>query len=478
MEQITEEQIRINFEELYDLELTYNKKIGLIVFLDDVKYEFILKLEENSDELVVVGSGALGNRKFDRSRPLFHRHSWNFKRSTIYYNDPTYYVDDVIKGAWCFGTIEDYYLKKIALILDILIAKLNVEYEKVMFYGSSAGGFTSLILATLFKDTLCLVDIPQIYVSRFKSKIHHLDGWRPLKEYYYGDEITDEEFLEMYKYRLNFVDLCKKEKYIPNAYMVLDCSVDLDFNTQYIPFFHELHNLPFTETSNWIKLIITGRHQGHVSVSQNETIKLIDMVFKNNSSGEDDYGIESSPKSNLGGAVNWIKSIIPGRHPDNVSVSQNETMKLGDIIKKDSPKSNLGLVVDRLEKYNTARIDVIIGGEGSHIEIAEIDDWVTLSQPHWLKNHYSGFIITNKNNSIDFKVKCVGDGDLDIKLRGVDRRLDNQRVPIYIIFTQFLVNDESVMRGKKTLWHNTPLTHSKKVKDGEIVKVHVEWLPF
>lgn len=437
MEQITEQQIKINFDELNDLELIYNKKIGLTVFYEDVKYEFILKLEKKTDELIIVGSGALGNRPFDRSRPLYHRHSWNFKRSTIYYNDPTYYVDDVIKGAWCFGTKENYYLKKIATILDILIHKLNIDYENVLFYGSSAGGFTSLILATLFKGTLCLADIPQIYVDRYKSKFRQLDGWRPLKEYYYGDEITDEEFLELHKFRLNFVELCKKEKYIPNAYMVLDCSVDLDFKTQYTPFFHELNSLPFSETSNWIKLIINGKNQGHVSVPQKETLKLIDDIFHNNTQNEDSFESKLNPT-----------------------------------------KSNLDLIVSKLEKYNTARFDIIIEGKDSYLELVEIDDYESLSQPHWLSDPYSGFIITNKNNSIDFKVRCVGGGNLDIKLRGIDKKLNKQRVPIYIDFTKFFVNGESVMNKNNIVFHNNPVIHSMKVKDDEIVKVHVERVPF
>lgn len=438
MDQITDEQIKINFEELSELKLIYNKKIGLTVFLDNVKYEFILNLEENSDELLVAGSGALGERNFDRSRPYIERHSWNFKRSTIYYHDPTYYVDDEIKAGWCFGTTEDYYLNKISIILNILIEKLDVDYGKVMFYGSSAGGFTSLILATLIKGTMCLVDIPQIYVNKFKSKAKQLDGWKPIKEYFYGNTISDDEFLEMYKYRFNFVEISKKENYVPNAYLILDCSVDLDFNTQYMPFFQELNQLPFNETSNWIKLIITGRNKGHTPVTQNETISLIDKIFNNASYGDDQIGVRFS----------------------------------------NSTKSNVGFIVDKLEKYNTARLDVIVGGDDAYLEIVEIDDYVSISKPHWLSDFYSGFIITNKNNSIDFKIRCVGDGDLDIKLRGVDRKYKKQRIPIYINYTKFLVNDKSVMENNNVVFHDKPFIHSKKVKNGEIIKIHVEWLPF
>ena len=34
--------------------------------------------------------------------------------------------------------------------------------------------------------------------------------------------------------------MIKREEYVPNAYLVLDCSVNLDFYTQYTPFFMDL----------------------------------------------------------------------------------------------------------------------------------------------------------------------------------------------------------------------------------------------
>lgn len=438
MKEISDKQIQINFNELNDLELIYNKKIGLTIFLDNVKYEFLLDLRSNSDELIVVGSGALGHKIFDRSRPYIERHSWNFKRSTIYYNDPTYYIDDAIRAGWCFGSKNNFYLKNISKILEILIKKLNLENRKVMFYGSSAGGFTSLVLSTFIKGTMCLVDIPQIYVNRYKSKVEQLDGWRDIKEQCFGD-ITDEEFLEQNKYRLNFVEISKKENYVPNAYLVLDCSVDLDFKTQYSPFFKEINQLPFAESSNWLKLIITGHGKGHVPITQHETINLIDKIFNDE----------------INDTVTKLRS--------NFSASS-------DI--------NVDLIVDKLEKYNTGRIDINVHGEGADLEIIEIDDYINISEPFWLGDLYSGFVITNKNNSIDFSVKCIGDSVFNIKLRGVHRKLNKKLTPIFINYTKCLINDENVLKENKVVFHDTPIEFNKNVKDGEIIKIHVEWLPY
>ena len=147
MKDITEKIIELNFDELItNLNLEFDKKIGLIVHKDDVKYEFVLNLKGSNDDLLILGSGALGFRKFDRTRPYIDRNSWHFKQSTIHYHDPTYYIDDSITAGWCIGTEEDYYLENIAKILQIIIDKLGIPNSNVLFYGSSAGGFTSLML--------------------------------------------------------------------------------------------------------------------------------------------------------------------------------------------------------------------------------------------------------------------------------------------------------------------------------------------
>lgn len=434
MEKISDKQIQINYEYIDKLELEFDKKVGLTIFWDDVKYEFLMDLRKNSDKLIIVGSGALGVRNFDRSRPYIDRHSWNFKQSTIYYHDPTYYIDDSITGGWGFGSKNNHYLKKIAHILDLIIKKLDVPYQKVIFYGSSAGGFISLVLSTYIKGTLCLADIPQIYVNKYKTKLKQLDGWRNLKEQC-DNELTDEEFLEKYKYRLDLVEIIKKEEYIPNAYLVLDCSVDLDFNTQYMPFFKELNNLPFTETSNHIKLIISGRQKGHVPLEKNETIKLINDLLEMNTSDE----------------------LISSTFSKSTNV-------------------NIDSVLNKLEKFNTARIDLSLSGKDSNLEIVSIDDYITITSAPWLKDSF-GLVITNKNNSIDFKVKCDKTGEFSIKLRGINNKVKGKYSPIYIDYTKFIVNEKEILEKNELIDHNHPISFNKSVEAGEIITVHIEWLP-
>ena len=67
-----------------------------------------------------------------------------------------------------------------------------------------------------------------------------------------------------------------KEKYIPNAILVLDCSVNRDFDMQYTHFFRDLNKLPFSDCKNSIRIKIHGNNQGHVPLSGEETMDLIE----------------------------------------------------------------------------------------------------------------------------------------------------------------------------------------------------------
>ena len=95
----------------------------------------------------------------------------------------------------------------------------------------------------------------------------------------------------------------------------------------------------------------------------------------------------------------------------------------------------------------------------------------------WAQDPDSTVSITNNNNSIDFKLLCLGYGDLELRLRGVMFRLNNQRIPIYINYTKFQVNGEDIIEEDKIVEHNTPIVYTKKVDYGDVVKVHIEWLP-
>lgn len=134
MEQLVEKIIKTDYENIEKIDIPYDERVGLIVYMSSIKYEFLLNIKSNTNKLLVVGSGALPNgSKHDRKRPLFHRWSWKFEQSTIHYNDPTLYLTNNILGGWGLGTMNNWYLKKISLILIKLFKKLSIKNENIMF---------------------------------------------------------------------------------------------------------------------------------------------------------------------------------------------------------------------------------------------------------------------------------------------------------------------------------------------------------
>lgn len=103
-----------------------------------------------------------------------------------------------------------------------------------------------------------------------------------------------------------------------------------------------------------------------------------------------------------------------------------------------------------------------------------------IERPDWLNDSLgSGIQIHSYLGVLDFKIKCINDGELKIYLRGIDFRDKNgKRFPVYIDYTKFSVNNESLIDGNELTWHDEPYIFSKLVRDSEIVEIHIEWMPF
>ncbi len=136
----------------------------------------------------------------------------------------------------------------------------------------------------------------------------------------------------------------------------------------------------------------------------------------------------------------------------------------------------------RTDIYNTSRIDIKnFGKEDNSIEIIENSDSTAyIDFPKWFNNNQgSGFIIKSNKSSIDLKIKCIKDGTLNILLKGVDvRDKKGNKFPVYIDYTSLKINNKEQLKENKLICHDKPLKIEKKVTDGEIINLHIEWKPF
>lgn len=158
---------------LNELEPVVGERHTVRVELGGVPYEYFSDLRPGSRNLVVFGQSAIGGRS-QVQLPLFHRWKWMVDldpaTSAIAWNDPTLYLDPQIEGGWWVGTRErDYVLDAVAIVTRIA-QRMGIAARNVIFYGGSAGGFSSFQMAACMPGSKVMADIPQIDLRKYHQR--------------------------------------------------------------------------------------------------------------------------------------------------------------------------------------------------------------------------------------------------------------------------------------------------------------------
>lgn len=161
------------------------------------------------------------------------------------------------------------------------------------------------------------------------------------------------------------------------------------------------------------------------------------------------------------------------------SYKQKQSTIASEFNNEDTTKQYMKKCPDSFSKYITSRIDIKnFGTETNNVEIIELSDNNSfIDKPKWYKNELGeGLQIQSKKGVLHLKIKCINDGKLKIDLRGIDFRDKMQnRIPIYVNYESFIVNNEEILKESILVWHDSPHIFEKNVKDGEIVSIVARW---
>ncbi|EMC0284051.1 glycosyl transferase [Staphylococcus pseudintermedius] len=161
--------IKLDFDTMTkeDLLKANNQKVKLIV--DEIDFYIFINIKPNNQRLLVHTNGAINIKK--SQPPVFLRNSWrdDFDANCLFIDDRTIHDSEVNLG-WGLGTKERHYVNDYARISQKVSQLLNVEDNQVTYYGSSGGGFVSILLATLHNHSRAIVNNPQTYVHRYRKK--------------------------------------------------------------------------------------------------------------------------------------------------------------------------------------------------------------------------------------------------------------------------------------------------------------------
>ena len=162
---------------------------------------------------------------------------------------------------------------------------------------------------------------------------------------------------------------------------------------------------------------------------------------------------------------------------ENKELYENETKYLENEL--NSPYFNEN--AEYLIKYLEPRIDIKnYGSQNNNIVLLNSNDSsLNITQPSWFNDDRGiGSVVTGVKGDLDLSFKCVNDGKLMIGFKSIDfRDKYGNRVPIYLDYTEILINDELVVDGSQVSWHDSPFIFEKDVNDGDIINIKVKWCP-
>lgn len=223
--------VKTTYELLKDITIPFDNTYILEVDKDGVNYEYLITRKSTIDKLVIFNNSAF---EVDGVNfPVFQHHSWvkMLKTSSIHCMDPTIYLGDLRVG-WGIGKNSTHYLENSANIVKILVDKMNIDVSNTAIFGTSAGGFLSILMASYIQGTAAICDNPQLDITRWV----------------YNDAVNKvinvafDNRYEVIKYydRFNVIDTFLKLKYIPKIYMYINGCSTTDNSSQLIPFLNQL----------------------------------------------------------------------------------------------------------------------------------------------------------------------------------------------------------------------------------------------
>jgi glycosyltransferase involved in cell wall biosynthesis len=267
MKQLPYSTEKIDYRELENYKIKENLLYILEVTKDKVKYEYLINKKLENNKLIVFNNGAVagGNVKY----PVFQRHSWakELKTSSILCMDPTLYINGLSAG-WGIGKNENYYLENSSLILKQIIEKMNIKLTDTVIYGTSAGGFLSIIMGIYLKGAKVVADNSQLNLTNWIVK-PALDS---VMMYCFDNIVDSLNYVE----RFDVIEAFKKHGYVPKIYLHVNLCSEADNSKQLVPFLMEMEKVKGLKKYQDVEVVLHYEEtKGHNGLDKDDAIKVL-----------------------------------------------------------------------------------------------------------------------------------------------------------------------------------------------------------
>lgn len=236
----------------------------------DYDYKYFPKV--NNEKLLVLFNGAI-DRKISPP-PVFQRSTWvdDFNANVLIVNDPTLTATNDLNIGWYVGNEKENAQYYIVTFLKKFIEVMNFKYQDVLLYGSSAGGFASMIFALHLKVP-CVVNNPQVdvlgYDGNFAKKLI-------TKNF---NNMNENEFREKYQNRINVVELFKNVNRMPKIYYLQNI-LDMSHYKKHYSKVIDLYVSKFTIQNNFNSFLYSDDISGHNALGKSDTVIIVNSILE------------------------------------------------------------------------------------------------------------------------------------------------------------------------------------------------------
>lgn len=149
---------------------------------------------------------------------------------------------------------------------------MGIELKNTVIYGTSAGGYLSIIMGIYLKGAKVVADNAQLDVRNWIFK-DALDSVLSFSFDNIGDALNHME-------RFSVIEAFEKHSYVPKIYMHVNLCSRADNSTQLVPFLEAAEHMHCINEYNNIEVILHfEREKGHDGMGMDESIDFLYEVL-------------------------------------------------------------------------------------------------------------------------------------------------------------------------------------------------------
>ena len=176
---------------------------------------------------------------------------------------------------WCIGDKYDYAIKDLSEIIIEIAKERKIPYKNIIFYGSSAGGFTALSLAAHLEGSTAVAINSQTDILKFEST-RAVENLR--QKVFFG--LSIDKIYENYADRVDMITRYKKV-YKSKVFLVQNIQDKHHYEVHFKPFLNSLGGTPSMGISTFGRHIswVYNQEGGHIPEDKEMAKHIIKSVI-------------------------------------------------------------------------------------------------------------------------------------------------------------------------------------------------------